>query len=53
MVPTLTEYEKKLVTDPGILLTKNRIIHKVSSLFEALTEEYKRMVKASDLVLIK
>src|SRR5437868_6529086 len=49
MVNSLSIYEMKLVTDPEVLLTKNRIIQKVYELFGGLAEDYKDVLKAAGL----
>ncbi len=38
---TLSPKERELVTDPGWILTKNRVIGKVYTLFGQLSEQYK------------
>jgi hypothetical protein len=50
MVPRLTDYEMKLVTDQEVLLTKNKVIQKVYELFGGLSEEYKELLKNADLI---
>lgn len=44
MITSLSDYEMKLVTDSQILLTKNRIIQKVSKLLGSLAEDYKTIL---------
>ncbi|MCW3107560.1 MAG: hypothetical protein JWQ09_2066 [Segetibacter sp.] len=49
MVTSLSIYEMKLVTDPDVLLTKNKIIQKVHALFGGLAEDYENVSKACGL----
>lgn len=44
MVNSLSNDEMKLVTDPQVLITKNRIIQKVYEIFGALAEDYKKIL---------
>lgn len=50
MVTTLSDYELKLVTDPGVLLTKNKIIQKVYEIFGGLCEDYKDLLQVINLI---
>ena len=42
MPTSLSKYELQLVTDPNVLLTKNRILQIVGNLLSELAEEYKK-----------
>jgi hypothetical protein len=51
MVTSLSNYEMKLVTDPEVLLAKNRIIQKVYDIFGRLAFDYKNMVNTGRLLI--
>lgn len=49
MAISLSSYEIKLVSDPHVLLTKNRIIQKVYELFGELAGDYRTILQAGSL----
>jgi hypothetical protein len=52
MATTLSIEEIKLVTDPEVLLTKNKIIAKVTRLFGELAEEYKNIITTETISIL-
>lgn len=48
MITSLSNFEMGLVTDPAILLTKNKIIQQVTQMFAYLAEDYKKVIIQSD-----
>jgi regulatory protein YycI of two-component signal transduction system YycFG len=52
METSLSTYEMQLVTDAALLLTKNKIINKVYSMFGDLSEEYKRSISENNINVI-
>jgi hypothetical protein len=52
METSLSTYEMQLVTDAALLLTKNKIINKVFSIFGDLSEEYKRSISEYNINVI-